>query len=413
MALETSADSPVPVRTVMRLVGDWIGRLGRIWVEGQIAELTRRGGTAFLTLRDPVAAVSVRVICARTVLDASDPPPAEGARVLVWAKPDFNANKGSFSLSAVEIRAVGIGELLARLERLRRTLAAEGLFAAERKRPLPFLPGQIGLICGRDSAAERDVLRNAARRWPAVRFRVEQVAVQGGYAVAEVIDSLQRLDADPAVEVIIIARGGGSIEDLLPFSDESLVRAVAACQTPVVSAIGHEQDAPLLDYVADVRASTPTDAARRVVPDVAEQLALIAQLRGRARRCVAGRLDRESSWLAGLRSRPVLASPVREVERRQEQVLALTQRAHRCLSARLDRAHDDVAHTRGRLLALSPAATLRRGYAIVQRADGTVVRTATNVAEGEKLTVRFAEDQMVVTAERNDRAEVAENTTML
>ena len=410
MALETSADSPVPVRTVMRLVGDWIGRLGRIWVEGQIAELTRRGGTAFLTLRDPVAAVSVRVICARTVLDASDPPPAEGARVLVWAKPDFNANKGSFSLSAVEIRAVGIGELLARLERLRRTLAAEGLFAAERKRPLPFLPGEIGLICGRDSAAERDVLRNAARRWPAVRFRVEQVAVQGGYAVAEVIDSLQRLDADPAVEVIIITRGGGSIEDLLPFSDESLVRAVAACQTPVVSAIGHEQDAPLLDYVADVRASTPTDAARRVVPDVAEQLALIAQLRGRARRCVAGRLDRESSWLAGLRSRPVLASPVREVERRQEQVLALAQRAHRCLSARLDRAHDDVAHTRGRLLALSPAATLRRGYAIVQRADGTVVRTATNVAEGEKLTVRFAEDQMVVAAERNDRSEVAQIT---
>jgi exodeoxyribonuclease VII large subunit len=396
MALETSADSPVPVRTVMRLVGEWIGRLGRIWVEGQIAELTRRGGTAFLTLRDPVAAVSVRVICPRTVLDATDPPPAEGARVLVWAKPDFNANRGSFSLSAVEIRAVGLGELLARLERLRRALAAEGLFAAERKRPLPFLPGQIGLICGRDSAAERDVRQNAARRWPAVRFRVEQVAVQGGRAVADVIDSLQRLDADPAIEVIIIARGGGSIEDLLPFSDESLIRAVAACQTPVVSAIGHEQDAPLLDYVADARASTPTDAARRVVPDVAEQLALIAQLRGRARRCLTGRLDRESSVLAGLRSRPALAAPLRELERREEQVLSLAQRAHRCLSARLDRAHDDVAHTRGRLLALSPAATLRRGYAIVQHADGTVVRTATQVAEGEKLTVRFAEDQMAV-----------------
>ncbi len=410
MALETTADSPVPVRTVMRLVGEWIGRLGRIWVEGQIAELTRRGGTAFLTLRDPIAAVSVRVVCPRTVLDASDPPPAEGARVLVWAKPDFNAAKGSFSLSAVEIRAVGIGELLARLERLRRTLAAEGLFAAERKRPLPFLPGEIGLICGRDSAAERDVLRNAARRWPAVRFRVEQVAVQGGHAVAEVIDSLQRLDADPAVEVIIIARGGGSIEDLLPFSDESLIRAIAACQTPVVSAIGHEQDAPLLDYVADVRASTPTDAARRVVPDVAEQLALVAQLRGRARRCLAGRLDRESSWLAGQRSRPALAAPLREVERRQEQVLALAERARRCLSARLDRAHDDVAHTRSRLLALSPAATLRRGYAIIQRADGTVVRTATQVAQGEKLTVRFAEDQMAVVTERNDRSEAAQNT---
>src|ERR1039457_6610614 len=398
MALETSADSPVPVRTVMRLVGDWIGRLGRIWVEGQIAELTRRGGTAFLTLRDPVAAVSVRVICARTVLDASDPPPAEGARVLVWAKPDFNANKGSFSLSAVEIRAVGIGELLARLERLRRTLAAEGLFAAERKRPLPFLPGEIGLICGRDSAAERDVLRNAARRWPAVRFRVEQVAVQGGYAVAEVIDSLQRLDADPAVEVIIIARGGGSIEDLLPFSDESLVRAVAACQTPVVSAIGHEQDSPILDYVADARASTPTDAARRVVPDVAEQLAIIAQLRSRARRCVTGRLDREASWLSGVRSRPALASPVREIDRHHEQVLALTDRARRCVSARLDRARDDVAHTRARLIALSPAATLRRGYAIVQREDGGVVRAAADVAAGETLTLRFPHDQLIATA---------------
>jgi exodeoxyribonuclease VII large subunit len=396
MALETSADSPVPVRTVMRLVGDWIGRLGRIWVEGQIAELTRRGSTAFLTLRDPIAAVSVRVICPRGVLDATDPPPAEGARVLVWAKPDFNAAKGSFSLSAVE------------MERLRRALAAEGLFAAERKRRLPFLPGKIGLICGRDSAAERDVLRNAARRWPAVRFRVEQVAVQGGLAVGEVIDALQRLDADPEIEVIIIARGGGSIEDLLPFSDESLVRAVAACQTPVVSAIGHEQDAPLLDHVADVRASTPTDAARRVVPDVAEQLALVAQLRGRARNCVRGRLDRESSWLAGLRSRPALASPLREVERRQEQVLALAQRAQRCLSARLDRAHDDVAHTRGRLLALSPAATLRRGYAIVQHGDGTVVRAAAEVAGGERLSVRFAEDQLTVLAETADSAEAAQ-----
>src|ERR1039457_3356141 len=244
MALETTAESPVPVRTVMRLVGEWIGRLGRSWVEGQIAELTRRGGTAYLTLRDPIAAVSVRVTCPRTVLDASDPPPAEGARVLVWARPDFNTAKGSFSLSAVQIRAVGIGELLARLERLRRALAAEGLFAAERKRPLPFLPSMIGLISGRESAAERDVRQNAARRWPAVQFRVEQVAVQGARAVTDIIEALQVLDGDPAVDVIIIARGGGSAEDLLPFSDEALIRAVAGCTTPVVVAIGHEQDAP-------------------------------------------------------------------------------------------------------------------------------------------------------------------------
>ncbi len=398
MPLETSPESPVPVRTVLRLVGEWIGRLGRVWVEGQIAELNRRGGTAFLTLRDPVAAVSVRVICPSTVLDASQPTPAEGARVVVWAKPEFNAAKGSFALTAVQIRAVGIGELLARLERLRSALAAEGLFATERKRKLPFLPSKVGLICGRDSAAERDVLRNAARRWPAVRFRVEQVAVQGMHASAEVIEALQRLDADPAVQVIIIARGGGSLEDLLPFSDEDLVRAVAGCRTPVVSAIGHEQDVPLLDLVADVRASTPTDAARRTVPDVAEQLELIGQLRARARRSLTGRLDRETSWLTAMRSRPALASPLREIDRRQEQVLALSERARLAITASIDRHASDVTHIRARLVALSPAATLRRGYAIVQRADASVVMSATQVSSGELLTIRFAGDQLQATA---------------
>jgi exodeoxyribonuclease VII large subunit len=399
MALETSAESPVPVRTVLRLVGDWITRLGRIWVEGQIAELSRRGGTVFLTLRDPLAAVSVRVICPRTVFDATDPPPGPGARVVVWAKPDFNATRGSFALTAVEVRQVGIGELLARLERLRKALAAEGLFAAERKRRPPFLPRVIGLICGRESAAERDVRHTAAVRWPAVRFRVEQVSVQGSQAAGEVTDALRRLDNDPGVDVIIIARGGGSVEDLLPFSDEELLRAVAACRTPVVSAIGHEQDSPLLDYVADVRASTPTDAAKRVVPDVAEQLALVEQLRGRARRSLAGYLDRERAWLAATVSRPALADPVRELERREEKVEALTERARRAVSAHLDRAARDLEHTRARLLALSPAGTLRRGYAIIQQADTSVVRSAAEVEDGAKLTVRFAEDQLTVTAE--------------
>jgi exodeoxyribonuclease VII large subunit len=394
--LESSADAPVPVRTVLRLVGDWIGRLGRIWVEGQIAELSRRGNTVFLTLRDPLAAVSMRVICSRTVLEATTPAPEEGARVVVWAKPEFNTAKGTFALIVTEIRAIGVGELLARLERLRTALAAEGLFSAARKRPLPFLPSIIGLVCGRESAAERDVLRNAARRWPAVQFRVEQVAVQGSHAAGEVIAALQRLDADPAVDVIIIARGGGSIEDLLPFSDEDLVRAVAASVTPVISAIGHEQDVPLLDLVADVRASTPTDAARRAVPDVAEQLALIEQLRGRARRSLAGRLDRELSWLTAIRSRPSLASPMREIDRQQEQILALTDRARLCVSTRLARAGDDIAHTRARLVALSPASTLRRGYAIVQRADASVVRGAADVAVGEALALRFSEDQVRV-----------------
>ncbi len=398
MPLETTPESPVPVRTVLRMVGEWVGRLGRIWVEGQIAELNRRGGTVFLTLRDPVAAVSARVVSTRAVFDATDPAPAEGTRVVIWARPDFNTARGSFSLTALEIRAVGIGELLARLDRLRRSLAAEGVFATERKIPLPFLPRMVGLICGRDSAAERDVLDNAARRWPAVRFRVLEVAVQGPYAVAELTEALRELDADPDVDVIIVARGGGSVEDLLPFSDETLIRAVAAARTPVVSAIGHEQDSPILDYVADLRASTPTDAARRVVPDVAEQLALVGQLRARARRSLAGRIDREMSWLSAVRSRPALADPVREIERQQELVTALAQRARRCLSASLDRASDDVGHTRARLIALSPAATLRRGYAIVQHDDASVVRSATEVAPGEPLAVRFADDQLAVTA---------------
>ncbi len=397
MPLETSAEAPIPVRTVLRLVGEWIGKLGRVWVEGQIAELNKRGGAVFLTLRDPVAAVSVRVVCPRPIFESTDPAPTTGARVVVWVKPDFNMARGSFSLNAIEVRAVGIGELLARLERLRRTLAAEGLFAQERKRRPPFLPAKVGLICGRDSAAERDVLQNAARRWPAVQFRVEQVAVQGPFAVEEVTAALQMLDSDRSVDVIIIARGGGSIEDLLPFSDETLVRAVAACRTPVVSAIGHEQDTPLLDLVADVRASTPTDAARRVVPDISEQLSIVSELRSRARRQLAGRIDRESSWLAAVRSRPALASPVAELDRRHEQIVALTERARRCLAAGLDRADGDLVHTRARLVALSPAATLRRGYAIVQRADSSVVRSATEVDSDETLVVRFAADQLTVT----------------
>src|SRR5580700_1917255 len=396
MALETSAESPVPVRTVLQLVSGWIGKLGRVWVEGQIAECKKRGNTVFLTLRDPIAAVSAQVICTRQVFEVTSP--QEGARVVIFVKPDFNATRGSFAFTALEIRAVGIGELLARLERLRRELAAEVLFSSERKRPLPFLPAVIGLVCGRESAAQRDVQENAERRWPADRFRVEQTAVQGPYAAGEIIAALRRLDEDPEVDVIVIARGGGSLEDLLPFSDEALIRAVAACRTPVVSAIGHEQDTPLLDYVADVRASTPTDAAKRVVPDVAEQFALVTQLRDRARRSVTGWLDRETAWLEAIRSRPALADPVREVERQAERVDALLQRARMSLDASLARASDDVSHTRARLLALSPASTLRRGYAIVQHQNDGVVRNAAEVKPGETLTVRFAADQLTVRA---------------
>ncbi len=397
MAAKTTAEQPLPIRSVLQMVAQWIGRLGTVWAEGQITELTARGGTVFMTLRDPVAHVSARVTCARNVYEAALPRPTDGARVVVHVKPDFWVNRGSFAFTALEIRPVGVGELLARLERLRQVLAAEGLFNADRKRRPPFLPGTIGLICGRRSAAERDVLENARRRWPAVRFEVREVAVQGPYAVGEVTEALRELDADGAVDVIVIARGGGSLEDLLPFSDESLLRAVAACRTPVVSAIGHEQDAPLLDLVADVRASTPTDAAKKIVPDVGEQLALVRQLRDRGRRTMRGWLDRELAWLASVRSRPSLADPVREIERRAEQVDALRHRARRCLGSSLDRAEDSLGHLRARLVALSPAATLERGYAIVQFPSGDVVRRAADVAPGDDLTVRLPDDRIAVT----------------
>jgi exodeoxyribonuclease VII large subunit len=392
LPLETSPEQPIPVRTAARLIGDWVARLGRVWVEGQVAQLTRRPGTStcFLTLRDPVADISINVTCPTRVLDAVVPPLVDGARIVVWAKPDFYLQRGSLSLAALEIRPVGLGQLLARLEQLRVTLAAEGLFAANRKRPLPFLPRTVGLICGRGSAAERDVLENARRRWPGVSVRVENVAVQGAYAVPEVIAALQRLDRDAEVDVIVVTRGGGSVEDLLPFSEENLIRAVSACLTPVVSAIGHEQDAPLLDLVADARASTPTDAARLVVPDVLEETAGLARSRDRARRAIDGLLQREQHGLDTVRARPVLRAPEVGLEARAADIRGAAERVRRAVSHRLDRAADELVHTRAQVLALSPASTLARGYAILQHAGGQVVREPADVAEHELLQAHVA-----------------------
>jgi exodeoxyribonuclease VII large subunit len=392
LPLETSPEQPIPVRTVSRHIGDWVARLGRVWVEGQVAQLTRRPGTStcFLTLRDPVADVSISVTCPSRVLDAVVPPLADGARVVVLAKPDYYLKRGTLSLSAVELRPVGLGQLLARLEQLRALLAAEGLFAADRKHALPFLPRAVGVICGRGSAAERDILEHARRRWPGVEVRVANVAVQGAYAVPEVIEALRRLDRDPEVGVIVITRGGGSVEDLLPFSEENLVRAVSACATPVVSAIGHEQDVPLLDLVADARASTPTDAARLVVPDVREELAGLRTSRDRARRAVAAYLQREQHGLDGLRARPALRAPHAALEARASEVRDSLERARRAMTNRLDRAADELGHTRSQVLALSPAATLTRGYAILQRPSGAVVRDPEEVPAGELLHAHVA-----------------------
>ena len=398
MALDTSPERPAPVRAIANAISGWVDRLGPVWVEGQVAQFNRRQGlnTVFLTLRDAVADISIAVTCSRQLFDSLNPPLVEGASVVVHAKPAFYANRGTLSLYAREIRMVGLGELLARIERRRQLLAAEGLFAAERKRRLPFLPGTVGLVTAPNSAAERDVLENSRRRWPAVRFAVRYASMQGTSSAAEVMAALGRLDRDPEVDVIVVARGGGSVEDLLPFSDEGLLRAVFAARTPVVSAIGHEPDSPLLDLVADVRASTPTDAAKLVVPDVAEEVARIDHLRGRGRRVLDAWLAREQHALDVVRARPVLAAPHSGLDARAAEIDALRDRARRSVGHQLDRAGDDLGHRLARIRGLSPLATLRRGYAVVQDADGHVVTSVRQTGPSQPLQVRVADGRIAV-----------------
>lgn len=393
--LESSPERPVPVRVVAQKIAEWINRLGEVWIDGQIAQLTRRPGmaTQFLVLRDTDANISLNVTCPRGVLADTI---GEGSRVVVRARPDYYIERGTLSLRATEIRQLGLGELLARLEALKRLLAAEGLFAADRKRSLPFLPRRVGLITGRASAAERDIVENSRRRFAGVSFRIENVAIQGPSAVNEVVAALERLDADDDVDVIVIARGGGSVEDLLPFSNETLIRAVSACRTPVVSAIGHEPDSPLLDLVADVAASTPTDAAKRIVPDVAEQRRGLAELRARARSSIARRLRAERELIASVpaRLRGVLRA---RLEREAGQTEALRERARRHMRSAVAAAASDLDHVRARVRTLSPQATLDRGYAVVQLADGRVVRDPAE-ASG-RLRVRVARGEFGATAD--------------
>ncbi|MDN5920321.1 MAG: exodeoxyribonuclease VII large subunit, partial [Pseudonocardia sp.] len=376
----TSEESPWPVRTVARKIAEWVDRLGAVWVEGQLAQVTARpgSGTAFLVLRDPAADVSLQLTAPSSLVRDSGDAAAEGSRVIVHGKPSFYLGRGTLSLRVDRIRAVGLGELLARIERLRRLLAAEGLFDAALKRRPPLLPNRIGLITGRASAAEHDVVSNATARWPGARFRIENTATQGGLAVGQIVDALGVLDRDPEVEVIVLARGGGSVEDLLPFSDETLCRAVAACRTPVVSAIGHEPDTPLVDHVADLRCSTPTEAGRSVVPDLAEETARIAGLRERSRRALSGWVDRERRRVADLRGRPALAQPLRMFDRHERELAELRAGGHRAVQRRFDRSSAELEHLTARLTALGPSATLARGYAIVQLAggDGADARSA-------------------------------------
>ncbi|RBO92730.1 exodeoxyribonuclease VII large subunit [Nocardia puris] len=398
-----SAENPWPVRSVAVKVMQWIERLGSVWVEGQVTQISLRPGarTAFLVLRDPSADMSLQVTCEADLLRRSPVPLQEGSRVVVYGKLTFFTGRGTLSLRVVEIRPVGVGELLARIARLKALLDAEGLFDPRLKRPLPFLPRTVGLITGRASAAEHDVVSVAENRWPAVRFAIRNTAVQGPTAVPQILEALAELDRDPSVDVIVLARGGGSVEDLLPFSDEALCRAIVAATTPIVSAIGHEPDNPLSDYVADLRAATPTDAAKRVVPDAAAELAGVRELRARSAAALRGWVDRETRALAQLRSRPVLADPLREIDRRGEEIARLRTAARRDVDHLIRAEYTATRHLREKLTAVGPAATLARGYAVVQRVTGAerhVVRTIEDAPAGSQLRIRVADGAVTAAA---------------
>ncbi len=395
---ETSSEAPATVRVVTEAIKEYVERLGPIWIEGEISELNERSGMmAFMRLRDPSVDMSISVMCHKSVIAAVKPLP-DNARIVMYAKPSWYTKNGSLSFSAREIRQVGVGELLARLEALKNLLAGEGLFNSDRKVALPLLPKVIGLICGRNTDAEKDVVENAKRRWPSVQFEIREVTVQGAAAVTEVSAALRELEANKNVEVIIITRGGGSFEDLLPFSDEGLVRLAASCETPIVSAIGHEKDSPLLDLVADYRASTPTDAAKRVVPDIAEEIQMISAMRDRARRTVLNRLDLESTRITNFKNRPVMKDPHVLITTRAEIIAGLRDRSNRSFGASLKLAKEELKQIKARVRALSPQSTLDRGYSVVQLADGQIVTDPKKLKAGDELRLRLAKGETKATA---------------
>jgi len=397
-AAETTRERPWPVRHLSPKIGDYISKMSPVWVEGQLLNVRRWKHLVFVTLRDTDQNMSLRATVQAAQFDALGPDVTDGSRVVLYARPTWYQRDGSLTLDTKEIATVGIGDLLARIEALKEALSAEGLFAPERKVPLPFVPKLVGLICANQGDAEHDVVENAQRRWPAVRFVIRRVTVQGARCVPETTAAIRELDANPEVDVIVIARGGGSFEDLLPFSDETLVRVAAACETPLVSAIGHEKDSPLLDLVADYRASTPTDAGKRIVPDAAQELANVAWYHDRTAAAVLAKVERNARDLAGLTSRPVMSRPAALLAPFGDAVAVLHDRSGRALVGVLQAADSKVRETVASLRALSPQATLERGFAVVQDASGAVVRDPDAIAEGAPLRLRLARGELAARA---------------
>lgn len=409
---KSSPESPWSVSKLNTSVKGWIDRLGWLWIEGQLTQVNTKPSWRFsyLTLRDTQEQASVQLTAETSLLTGMQVPLKDGDRVVVLGKPSFYPGRGTFSMRVSEIRHVGAGELLARIEALRKQLASEGLFDPARKRPLPYLPTKVGLITGRGSAAERDVVTVAQGRWPEVQFEIINTPVQGPTTVPAVIEALGELDADPDVDVIIIARGGGSVEDLLPFSEEALQRAVADARTPVISAIGHEPDNPVLDNVADVRAATPTDAAKRAVPDVAQERMLIDEARGRMAAALRGWVRRERDGLASLRSRPSLADPMLAINRHREEVDRAAVSIRRDISHLLQRESQHVRGLRAQVSALGPSATLARGYAVVQvlPRDGSEPEVVTSIDQtppGSQLRIRVGDGSITAAAMSTTQAD--------
>lgn len=396
-ALDTTPERPWPVRHLAPKIADYVARMPPVWVEGQVLNLKRWNTLYFLTLRDPELDMSLAVTVPAGKLGPVAGSLRDGSHLVVHARPVFHTKKGTLGLAADDVRVVGVGELLARIEHLKGVLAAEGLFDEARKRPLPFLPHVVGLVCAQQGDAEHDVVSNARARWPLVRFEIRRVTVQGPSAVPAVVAAIADLDGRPEVDVIVVARGGGSFEDLLPFSNEKLVRAAADCRTPLVSAIGHHLDTPLLDHVADLRASTPTDAGKRIVPDVTEERVRVVNAQSRMRSALTHLLNREQAGLDAARSRPVLARPLTLVDVREADVHRRLDVARRVFGVALADAAGETARLAAQVRALSPAATLDRGYAVVQRADGAVVRSPEDVARGDRLRVRVARGELAAT----------------
>lgn len=407
-----SFDEAMPVRQLTRIFKDYVNRLGTVWVSGQVVQLKRKAqGLNYLTLRDAVEDSSITVAIESFVLLAAGPLD-DGMEVTACLKPDFWVRNGTTVFSCSDIRPSGEGRLLAEIHKRIRLLQAEGLFDAALKKPLPLLPRRIGLITGSGSAAERDVLRIAHERWPAAEFEIRYTLVQGPTAAGQIMAALAELDAIAEVEVIIIARGGGSFEDLLPFSDEGLVRAVFKARTPVVSAIGHEVDTPILDLVADVRAATPTDAAKRVVPDIAEERRVIGTAVSRVRNAIGQRLDQERQRLAALRSRPVLRDPMGPVLLHEERLATLRRRLRSTIDRQVHQEELALGHQLCRIRSMSPQATLQRGYAVLLTADNASVTSVTATVPGQAVTARLVDGQMglLVTRVQPDHPAVVTTT---